>query len=107
MDDFKEPKIVISNAAKREYLTSLIGKMHKILHLFEEEAETGFSPRFFIAGQLWEMNAANELFDGKLVPVIVKVKGVYEDSKNIEYREVKKQIFEIDKIIKSMLCSLK
>lgn len=107
MDDFKEPKIVISNAAKREYLTSLIGKMHKILHLFEEEAETGFSPRLFIAGQLWEMNAANELFDGKLVPVIVKVKGVYEDAKNIEYREVKKQIFEIDKIIKSMLCSLK
>ena len=84
-----------------------IGKMHKILHLFEEEAETGFSPQFFIAGQLWDMNAANELFDGKLIPIIVKVKGVYDDAKNIEYREVKKQIFEIDKIIKSMLRSLK
>ena len=53
------------------------------------------------------MNAANELFDGKLIPIIVKVKGVYDDAKNIEYREVKKQIFEIDKIIKSMLRSLK
>ena len=105
MDEF--PKLIISDDAKREYLTTLIGKMHKILHLFEEEAETGFSPRFFIAGQLWDMNAANELFDGKLIPIIVKVKGVYDDAKNIEYREVKKQIFEIDKITKSMLRSLK
>ena len=36
MDEF--PKLIISDDAKREYLTTLIGKMHKILHLFEEEA---------------------------------------------------------------------
>ena len=43
-----ELKIVISDSAKKEYLSSLIGKIHKILHLFEEEEETGFSPRHFI-----------------------------------------------------------
>lgn len=106
IDEIKEPKIIVSDSAKKEYLTALIGKMHKILHLFEEEAATGFSPRFFISGQLWEMNAANELFDGKLIPIIVKIKGVYDNAKKIEYREVKKQIFEVDKIIKSMLRSL-
>ena len=104
MDDMK---IVISNSAKKEYLSSLISKIHKILHLFEEEDETGFSPKHFIYGQLFEINAANEMFDGKLIPIIVKIKGIYDNVETIEYRDVKKQIFESDKIIKSMLRSLK
>lgn len=98
-----EPKISISAKAKIEYLNALIGKMHKIIHLFEEQKETGYTPRYFVAGQLFEINAANELFDGKLVPILVKVKGIYDNHKTIECQEVKKQVFEIDKIIKSLL----
>ena len=47
------------------------------------------------------------MFDGKLIPIIVKIKGIYDNVETIEYRDVKKQIFESDKIIKSMLRSLK
>lgn len=107
MEDKSLYSFSVSGDAKREYLSSLIGKMHKILHLFEERPVTGFSPEHFIWSQLWEINTANSLFDGKLMQIIVKVKGLHDNCDTIEYKEVKKQIFEIDKIIKSMLRNLK
>lgn len=99
-------EFTLSIAAKKEYLNSLIGKMYKVLHLIEEEPQTGYSPQAFIASQLWEINAANELFDGKLVNVIVKLRGVYDTYKDIEFSECKKQIFEIKKILNSLLKAL-
>ena len=99
-------EFMLSNAAKKEYLNSVIGKIYKVLHLIEEEATTGYSPKAFIASQLWEINAANELFDGKLVNIIVKLKGVYDTYQEIEFADCKKQIFEIKKIINSLLKSL-
>lgn len=98
--------IVLSPAARKVYLNSLIGKMYKVLHLIEEEETTGYSPKPFIASQLLEINAANELFDGKLVNVIIKLKGVYDTYQDVEFSECKKQIFEIKKIINSLLKSL-
>lgn len=99
--------IVISKEAKAEFLHSLIGKVHKILHLFEEQNETGYSPQAFIAGQLIDVNAANGLFGGKLIPIIVKMKAIYDNRDTMTCADVKKQVFEIDKIIKSMLRDLK
>lgn len=108
MDDKKdiENNFQISNAAKKEYLNALIGKVYKILHLVEEENQTGFSPKPFIAGQLFELNAANALFDGKLVNIIVKIKGIYDGYKEMSFDEVKKQIFEIKRIINHLLKTL-
>lgn len=99
-------RIILSQDAKRIYLTSLIGKMLKILHLAEEEKETGYSPLPFIAGQLFEVNAANMLFDGELVSVIVKLKGIYDEYKTLPFDKIKKQIFEIKRIINSMLAKM-
>lgn len=99
-------RLIISDDAKRSYLTSLIGKILKILHLIEEEKETGYSPLPFMANQLFEMNAANELFNGELIGIIVKLKGVYDELNTLPFREVKKQIFEIKRIINSMLAKI-
>ena len=108
MDEEKKmSEFCISDSAKKEYLISLIGKIYKILHLFEEKESTGFSPDLFIFGQLWEINAANSLFDGRLVPILVKVKGIYDSIETITKKEVKKQVFEMEKIIKSMISTLK
>lgn len=95
-------QIILSKAAKEEYLNSLIGKIHKILHLLEEEATTGYSPRAFIYGQLLEINSANLLFDGKLATIIVKLKVIYDGYPSLPFAECKKQIFEIKKIINSL-----
>lgn len=104
--DKNEVLFSISKEAKKEYLDSLIGKMHKILHLKEESSVTGYSLKPFIGGQLFEINAANSLFDGKLVNIVVKVKGIYDECDNMQTSDIKKQIFEIVRIIKSLNKSL-
>lgn len=104
--DDKMSKFSLSNETKTEYLNSLIGKMYKILHLIEEEKETGFSPKDFIAGQLFEINAANVLFDNKLATVIIKLKGIYDNCETMPFDQCKKQIFEIKRIINYILKNL-
>ncbi len=96
-------KIVLSDDAKKTYLVALIGKMLKILHLVGEESKTGFSPRQFIEGQLVELNSANELFDGKLVTIIVKLNSVLNTYQEVPFEAIKKQIFEIKKNIEYLL----
>lgn len=105
-ESLKSNRIILSQDAKKVYLTSLIGKMLKILHLAEEESRTGYSPLPFIAGQLFEVNAANVLFEGELVNIIVKLKGIYDEYTALPFNKIKKQIFEIKRIINSMLAKL-
>lgn len=99
-------RLLISKEAKKIYLTSLIGKMLKILHLVEEEEKTGYSPLSFIANQLFELNAANELFNGELIGIIIKLKGIYDELRTLPFQEIKKQIFEIKRLINGMLTKL-
>ena len=72
--DINENKLVLSVSGKRKYLEKLIGKMIKILHLIQEEEQTGNSPQPFIFGQLVELNSANQLFDNELIEIIIKLK---------------------------------
>ena len=106
MVESNENRILISKEAKVKYLTTLIGKMLKVLHLIEEEEKTNYSPLPFIANQLFEINAANELFNGELITIIVKLKGIYDELGSMPFGEVRKQIFEIKRIINSMLAKL-
>lgn len=105
MDNIKEyidGEVVLSVEGKIEYLSSLIGKCHKILHLLEEEATTHYSPKPFIYGQLVEINAANSLFRGKLTNVIVKIKAVYDGCETLPFSDCRRQLLEASKILKSL-----
>lgn len=93
--DIKENKLLLSQEAKYQYLDKLIGKMIKILHLIEEEKDTHISPSSFIWGQLVELNSANQLFEGSLVDLIVKLNIVYNSYQTEDFKKIKKQIFEI------------
>lgn len=99
-------RIILSNDAKKQYLVSLIGKILKILHLIEEEKTTGFSPMSFIEGQLFEINAANTLFDDKLTSIIIKLTGIKENYANMSFDSIKKQIFECKKQINYLIKEL-
>lgn len=101
-----ENKLILSKESKIKYLEKLIGKMIKILHLIEEEKDTGNSPSDFIYGQLVEMNSANQLFDNELVDIIVKLNVVYRDYNKVEFSKIKKQIFEIKNRINYLIKSL-
>ena len=96
----------LSPVSKREYLESSISRIYKILHLIEEEHTTGYSPRPFIAGQIFELGAADALFDGKLSTIIIKLKGIYDNYDSMELSDCKKQIFEIKRIINALLKNL-
>lgn len=105
MDDAKEfldGEVVLSVEGKIEYISSLIGKCHKILHLLEEEETTHYSPKPFIYGQLVEINAANGLFRGKLTNVIVKIKAVYDGCGTLPFADCRRQLLEASKILKSL-----
>lgn len=99
-------KFSLSNAAKKEYLNTIISKTYKVLHLIEEEKTTGYSPKPFITGFLFELNAANDLYDGKLVSIIIKLKGIREEYKDLPFDKIKKQIFEIKKTANYLLKEL-
>ena len=94
-----ENKIIIPVEAKRKYLEKLIGKMIKILHLIEEDV----NPLNFIYGQLVELNSANQLFDNELIEVIVKLNVIYRGYNEMEFKDIKKQIFEIKSKINYLL----
>lgn len=106
MEENKTPKFELSKSAKKEYLNTAISKTYKILHLIEEEKDTGYSPKPYITGFLFELNAANDLYDGKLVSIIIKLKGVREGYSDLPFSKIKKQIFEIKRIINHLLKEL-
>ena len=101
-----ENKLVLSKDGKIKYLDKLIGKMIKILHMIQEREETGIEPEHFIYGQLIELNSANQLFDNELVEIIVKLNVVYKGYKTLDFKDVRKQIFEIKNKINYMLRGL-
>ena len=106
MVDEKGVMFSLSNKSKKEYLNAMIGKTYKVLHLIEEERTTGYSPKPFITTFLFEINAANDLFDGKLVQIIIKLKGIREGYRDMSFGDIKKQIFEIKRIINHLLKEL-
>ena len=106
MVDEKGTIFVLSDKSKIEYLNAIIGKTYKILHLIEEEKTTGYSPKPFITTFLFEVNAANDLFDGKLIQIIIKLKGIRESYKDMPFGDIKKQIFEITRIVNHLLKEL-
>ena len=106
MEENTSFKFELSKSAKIEYLNTAISKTYKILHLVEEEKDTGYSPKPYITGFLFELNAANDLYGGKLVSVIIKLKGVREEYKDLPFCKIKKQIFEIKKIINRLILEI-
>ena len=61
------PQVILSKEEKIEYLNQIIGKIHKALHLIEEEGETGYSPSPYMSGIMIELNAADPLYNNKFV----------------------------------------
>ena len=103
MDNNILPEVVLTSEEKVSYLNSMIGRIYKVLHLIEEEGETGYSPTAYIAGIMFELNAADFLYENKFVTMIIKLEGIRKQYREMEFKDIKKQIFEIKRILKSMI----
>ena len=90
--------IVLSTISKIAYLDGLIGRIYKILPLFEELGELPI--QVYIGALMIDVNSANELFDGKLVDVLVKLNSIHE--KETTHKQIKKTTFECTNMVQKM-----
>jgi len=87
--------LIISNEAKIKYLDNLMGRMFKILPLYEEKNNE--IPMIYINAQMIDVASANNLFNGILIDLIIKLNtlcGIQED-----HSFVRKTVFECTNII--------
>ena len=91
----EENELILPNEAKVQYLSMLIGKVIKILHLIEEEKNTGYTPKYYIHGLIWDINSLNSLMNWELTEIIVKLKSIYDNFDKAPFEDIKKKVFEI------------
>lgn len=92
------PLLKIKNSAKLIYLNNLTGKIFKILPLSEENNNT--LPKIYIDGLMLDLDSANDLFEGILIELIIKVNSLRTPL--LSHDIIRKIVFEctglVDKI---------
>lgn len=94
--------LYIDNPTKVLYIDKYIGKIYKILPMYEETNE--ISP-IYVYGLLVDMNSANELFDGILIEVIVKIHSLYK-LESTTHRQLKKLVLECTNLLSTIRSEL-
>lgn len=90
--------LVISDSTKVLYLDKFINKVFKILPMSEED---GCIPKIYMHSLLIEINSANELFDGELIDILVKINAIYSQN-DIEHKQIKKLVFDCTNTLTKM-----
>lgn len=90
--------IIFTNKDKIIYLSRLIGKVFKTLPLFEIDNKL---PIVYVNDLIYDIHSANDLFDGILIEILVKINSL--KLKNINHRIVKKDILECTNILNKMI----
>ena len=88
----------ISKEEKITYLTRLIGKVLKILHLVEEKQH---DYKIYLGGLMIDIHSANDLFDNQLIDILIKLNSIYIN--DFEYKQLRKIILECKNNINFLL----
>lgn len=94
--------VKISKQEKIIYLTRLIGKVLKILHLVEEKQH---DYKIYLGGLMIDIHSANDLFDNQLIDVLVKLNSIYINE--FEHKQIRKIILECKNNINFLLENIK
>jgi len=94
-------KLIFTTKEKIIYLSRLIGKVFKVIPLFEIENKL---PLEYINDLIRNIHSANDLFDGILIEILIKVNSL--KGKKINHHIVKKVILECTNIINKMIDSI-
>ena len=92
------PFVKISTKEKTVYLTRLIGKILKILHLVEEKQH---DYKIYLGGLMLEIHSANDLFENQLIDILIKLNSIYIN--DFEYKQIRKIILECKNNINFLL----
>lgn len=94
--------VKISKEEKILYLTRLIGKVLKILHLVEEKQH---DYKIYLGGLIIDIHSANDLFDNQLIDVLIKLNSIYIN--DFEHKQIRKIVLECKNNINFILECIK
>lgn len=94
--DVSMTKIRLSADEERVCFRNLRSQLIKLLYMIEAEQRGEGDISLWFYGFVFELSSANKLCDNKLVKVLVKVHGLYEDNqyKTMTHDQIKRQIME-------------
>ena len=100
-----EIRITLTDKEKVEYLRSLRNQLVKLLTLIEEERAGGYCAEPYFGKMLFDVGAADWLFEDRLVNVVVKLSGLYKDRAyaTLPMKDVKGKIFESRGIVDGLM----
>ncbi len=102
IEDLIEPEITLglSLSAKISYLEKLRNKVITILYLIEQQKENPeINPDNYLQSLLFDVNAANLLFEDQLSEVIIKLFGISTTYKNSAHNVIRKQVLETRRLV--------
>lgn len=90
-----------TNKEKIIYLSRLIGKVFKVIPLYETN---NLLPLDYVDDLIRDIYSANDLFNGILIEILVKINSI--KIKNVNHKTVRKIILECTNIINKMIDNL-
>jgi CheY-like chemotaxis protein len=102
IEDLIEPEMTLglSLSAKISYLEKLRNKVITILYLIEQQKENPeINPDNYLQSLLFDVNAANLLFEDQLSEVIIKLFGISTTYKNSAHNVIRKQVLETRRLV--------
>ncbi|WP_297419551.1 hypothetical protein [Clostridium sp.] len=98
----RDIKLNCTNNEKIIYLNGLIGRVYKILPLYEDMNEALI---IYIDSLLLNISSANYLFDDSLIELIIKINELKINK--IEHKILRKSVFECINMIKQKIEDVK
>lgn len=109
IEDLIEPEISLglSLSAKISYLEKLRNKIITILYLIEQQKENPeINPDTYLQSLLFDVNAANLLFEDQLSEIIIKIYGIAKQYKDSTHSVIRKQVLETRRLVDDLNKSL-
>lgn len=106
IEDLIEPEMALglSLSAKISYLEKLRNKVITILYLIEQQQENPeTNPDNYLQSLLFDVNAANLLFEDKLSEVIIKLVGISTTYRNSAHNVIRKQVLETRRLVDDLI----
>lgn len=106
IEDLIEPEMALglSLSAKISYLEKLRNKVITILYLIEQQQENPeTNPDNYLQSLLFDVNAANLLFEDKLSEVVIKLVGISTTYRNSAHNVIRKQVLETRRLVDDLI----
>ena len=99
------PKIRFSAGEEQACFINLRSQLIKLLYMIEAEQRGEENIGLWFYGFMFELASANTLCDNKLLKVVIKIHGLYDNEayKSMTHAQIKRQIMESKGIVDHLI----